>query len=54
MSSREDKLVNDISSILKSILGGRCQETIDLFKDQEIDAEAFYSIDKYVLVELGM
>ena len=45
---------NDITMILKRILGDKCQDVIDMFKDQEIDAEAFYSLDKDVLVELGI
>ena len=40
--------------ILKGILGGKCQDIIDIFTEQEIDAEAFYSVDKDILVELGM
>ena len=52
--AREEELASDVSSILKRILGDRCQETIDIFNDQEIDTESFYSLDKEVLVELGM
>ena len=52
--AKEAELASDVSSILKRILGDSCQETIDIFNDQEIDTEAFYSLDKEVLVELGM
>ena len=51
MSSR---VADDICTILKRVLGDdNCQQTIELFEAQEIDAEAFYSLDKEVLVELG-
>ena len=45
---------NNIEMILKNILGDKCEDVINIFKDQEIDREDFVSIDKEVLIELGM
>ena len=45
---------NNIETILKNILGDKCEDVINIFKDQEIDREAFVSTDKEVLIELSM
>ena len=44
----------NIPDLLKRILGEKCMETIKRFEKEEIDTEAFYELNKEVLIETGM
>ena len=48
--------MSSVTSILKDVLGEseKYEEIVDLFTKKDIDGEAFYSLDKETLVELGM
>ena len=43
-----------ISDLLRRILGENCEEIIKHFENEEIDTEAFYELNKEVLIETGM
>ena len=42
-----------ISKILREIIGDDCDTEIEIFRSEKIDVDAFWSLDRETLAEIG-
>ena len=42
-----------MENLLKTVIGENIQRTLNIFEDEEIDVEAFYSLNSAILMEIG-